>query len=75
MTKREKFIKKYSQNYQLLKNKFVNKDKELESDLDEVIKDKLEKFAQHWNSKIDNGKVIGCYINISDIESYLKSKQ
>ena len=45
--------------------------RELESDLDEVIKDELEKFRKHWNGKIDNGRVIGCHINKSDIESYL----
>lgn len=46
MTKQE-FIKKYSEHFQILKDKFVNKDSELESDLKSVIQDELEKYSEY----------------------------
>ena len=69
MTKAD-FIKKYSQNYQLLKDKFVNKDKELASDLDSIIKDEIKKFSKHVESLSD--KEIND-MNHGDVKLLIKS--
>lgn len=75
MTKAE-FIEKHgAKATDLRSGEIVKYDPAMESDLDEVIKDELEKFAEHLWVKSDNTLKFNLVEIIDLIESYLKSKQ